>query len=90
MECKSDVPECVIFHPVEKIHTSISTWIITTAIDFEPYEIILYNVKEYDKEIKNYSISHFPIFHHIDPRYIHLFNITFDYINMAINEISNT
>ena len=51
MECRSDVTESVIFHPVDKIGPSITSWIITTAIDFEPYEIMLYNVKEYAKEI---------------------------------------
>ena len=57
MECVDDVTESIIFHPMDKIHTSISSWIITTAIDYEPYEIMLYNVKEYAKEIKNYLIS---------------------------------
>ena len=90
MECRSDVTESVIFHPVDKIHTSISSWIITTVIDFEPFEIMLYNVKEHAKEIKNYLISQIPIFHHKDPRFTHLFNITLDDINVAINEISNT
>ena len=51
---------------------------------------MLYNVKEYAKEIKNYLTSQIPIFHYIDPRHTHLFNMTLDDINMAINEISNT
>ena len=51
---------------------------------------MLYNVKECAKEIKNYLISQIPIFHHKDPRYTHLFNMTLDDINMAIYEISNT
>ena len=90
MECRSDVTESLIFYPVEKKHTSISSWIITTTVDFEPYEIMLYNVKEYAKEIKNYFISQIPIFHHNDPKYTHLFNMTLDDTNMAINKISNT
>ena len=89
MECRGDVTESVIFYPVDKIHTSIRSWIITTAIDFEPYEIMLYKVKEYAKEIKNYLISQIPIFHHKDPIYTHLFNMTLDDINMVQNEISN-
>ena len=51
MECRSDVTESVFFHPMDKIHISTNSWIVTTATDFEPYEIILYNVKEYAKEI---------------------------------------
>ena len=54
MECGSEVTVSVIFHPVDKIYTNISSWIITTAIDLKPYEIMLYNVKEYAKGIKNY------------------------------------
>ena len=90
MEYRSDVTEPVIFCPVDKIHTSINSWIMTIVIDFEPYEIRLYNVKEYAMEIKNYLISKIPIFHHKDQRYTHLFNMTLDDINVAINEISNT
>ena len=78
MECRSDVTESVIFHPVNKIHTSISSWIITSAKNFEPYEIMLYNVKEYAKEIKNYLISQILIFHQKDPRYTYLFNMILD------------
>ena len=90
VECRNNVTESIIFHPVDKIHTSISSWIITTTIDFELYEAMLYNVREYAKEIKNYLISQIPIFHHKNPRCTHLFNMTLDDINMAIIEVSST
>ena len=86
----SEMTESVIFHPIDNIHTSISSWIVTTALDFEPYNIMLYNVNEYAKSIRNYLISQMPLFQYKDPRYIHLFNMTLDDINMAITEISTT
>ena len=52
LESRSEMTESVIFHPIDNILTSISSWIITTALDFEPYSIMLYNVNEYAKSIK--------------------------------------
>ena len=47
-----EVTESVLLHPIDQIHTSISSCILTTAIDFLPYHIVLdmayqctYNVK---------------------------------------------
>ena len=51
---RSELTESVIFNPKDNIHTSISSWIIITALDFEPYSIMLYNVNEYVKSIKSY------------------------------------
>ena len=82
--------ESVIFHPIDNIHTSISSWIITTALDLESYSVMLYNVSEYAKSIKIYLMSQMPLFQYKDPRYSHLFNMTQDDINMAITEISTT
>ena len=42
-----EVTECVLFHPINQIHTSISSWILTTAIDFLPYHIALDRVYHY-------------------------------------------
>ena len=44
---RSEMTESVIFHLIDNIHTSISSWIVTTALDFEPYSMMLYNVNEY-------------------------------------------
>ena len=35
-------------------------------------------------------MSQMPLFQYKDPRYTHLFNMTLDYINMAITKISTT
>ena len=80
--------ESVIFHPIDNIQTSISSWIITTALDFELSSVMSYNVNEYAKSIKSYLMSQMPLFQYKDPRYTHLFNMTLDDINMATTEIS--
>ena len=54
---RSEVTESVMFHPIDNIHTSISSWIINTALDFEPYSIMLYNVNEYAKSIKLFNVT---------------------------------
>ena len=82
--------ESVLFHPIDNIHTSIISWIITTALDFEPYSVMLYNVNEYAKSIKRYLMSQMPLFQYKDPRYNHLFSMILDYINIAITEINTT
>ena len=87
---RSEMIELVLFHPIDNIHISISSWIITTALDFEPYSIMLYNVNEYAKSIKSYLMSQMPLFQYKDPRYTHLFNMNLDDINMAKTEISTT
>ena len=87
---RSEMNESVMFHPIDNIHTSISSWIITTALDSEPYILMLCNVNEYAKLIKSYLMLQMPLFQYKDPRYTHLFNMTLDNINMAITEISTT
>ena len=39
MDC--EMTESVVFHPVDQIYNSISLWIITTAIDINPYKYAL-------------------------------------------------
>ena len=87
---RSEMTESVIFHPIDNIHTSISSWIVTTALDFVPYGIMLYNVNEYVKLIKSHLMLQMPLFQYKDTRYTHLFNMTLDDINMVITEISTT
>ena len=41
---RSEMAESVLFHPIDNSHTGIHPWIITTALDFEPYSVMLYNV----------------------------------------------
>ena len=85
---RSEMTESVLFHPIVNIHTGISSWIITTALDFKPYTVMLCNANECAKSIKSYLMSQMPLFQYKVTRYTHLFNITLDNINMAITEIS--
>ena len=87
---RSEMTESVLFYPIENINTSISSWIITTTLDFEPYSVMFYNVNKYAKSIKNHLMSQMPFFQYKDPRYTHLFNMILDDINMTITEISTT
>ena len=87
---RSEMNEPVLFHPIDNIHNSISSWIITTTLDFEPYSVMLYNVNEYAKSINSYLMLQMPLFQYKDPRYIQQFNMTLDDINMAITEIGTT
>ena len=68
---KNEMTESVLFHPIDNIHTSISSWIITTALDFESYSVMLYNVNEYAKSIKSYLMPQMPLFQYKDaPTYL--------------------
>ena len=50
--------ESLLSHPIENIHTSIGSLIITTALDFEqPYSVLLYNVNEYAKSIELFNVT---------------------------------
>ena len=49
----SEVTESVLFHPIDQIHTTISSWILTTAIDFLPYHFALDRVYHYTHNVKN-------------------------------------
>ena len=59
---RSEMAESVLFHPIDNINTNISSWIITTALDFKPYSVLLYNVNEYAKSIKSYLMLQMPLF----------------------------
>ena len=81
---RSEMTESVLFHPIDNIHTSITSWIITTALDFKPYSAVLYKGNEYAKSIKSYLMSQTSLFQYKDPRYTYLFNITLDDIIVTI------
>ena len=46
------VTESVVFHPVDWIYNTLSSWIITTAIDFNPYRDALFSVNQYTLKVK--------------------------------------
>ena len=50
MDC--EVIELVVFHPMDQIHNSISSWILTTAIDFDPYKDALFGISQYALKVK--------------------------------------
>ena len=88
IDCK--VTESVVFHPVDQIYNSISSWIITTAIDFNPYKDALFSINQYALKVSQSLISYSESFHSSDPRYSLLLNMTTDNINSVLHEITST
>ena len=43
---RSEMTESVLFNPIDNIHTSISLWIITTALDFRSYSGMLHTAND--------------------------------------------
>ena len=74
MNCQ--VTESVVFHPVDQIYNSMSSWVITIAIDFNPYRDALFNVIQYPLKVKQSLIDYSDTFHNSDPRYVHILNMT--------------
>ena len=82
------VTESVVFHPVDQIYNSISSWIITTAIDFNPYKDAFFSTNQYALKVKQSLISYSDSYHSIDPRYSLLLNMTIDDINSVLHDIT--
>ena len=80
-----EVTESVLFHPIEQIHTSISSWILTTAIDFLPYHIALDRVYHYTYNVKMSINQAFRDFQHEDPKYNQLLSMTLNDLSSALN-----
>ena len=76
MDCK--VTESVVFHSVDWIYNRISSWIITTAIDFNPYRDALFSINQYALKVKQSLIGYSDSFHNSDPRYSLILNMTID------------
>ena len=68
MDCK--VTESVVFHPIDWIYNSIRSWIMTTAIDFNPYKDALFGIKEYALRVKQSLVSYSESLHSSDPRFL--------------------
>ena len=88
MDC--EVTESVVLHPVDQIYNSISSWIITTAIDFNPYKDALFGINQYALKVKQSLISYSESFHSSDPMYSFLLNMTIDDIDSILHEITST
>ena len=83
MDCK--VTESVVFHPMDQIYNSISSWIITTGTEFNPYKDALFSMNTVmPLKVKQSSISYSESFHSSDPRYSLLLNMTVDDINSGL------
>ena len=52
MDCK--VTESVVFHPVDHIYNSISSWKLTTAIDLNPYKCVLFGFNQYALKVQQF------------------------------------
>ena len=85
-----EVTESVVFCPMHQIYNSISSWIITTAIDFNPYKDALFGVNQYALKVKQSLISYSESFHSSDPIYSFLLNMTTDDTDLVLHEITLT
>ena len=88
MNC--EVTELVVFHPVDWIYNSISSRIVTTAIDFDPYRDALFNVNQYTLKVKQSLIDYSDTFPNSDPRYVHIINMIIYDLDSILNEITST
>ena len=88
MDC--EVTESVVFHSMDWIYNSVSLWILTTAIDFNPYKDALFGVNQHTLKVKQSLISYSEPFHSIDPRYSFLLNMKIDDINLVLHDITLT
>ena len=86
----SEVIESVVFHPVDQIHSSISSWILTTAIDFDPYKDALFDINQYALKVKQSFTRYSESFQSDDLRYPSLLTMTMDDINSVLYEITST
>ena len=88
MDC--EVIESVVFHPVDQIHNSISSWILTTTIDFDPYKDALFGINQYVLKVQQSFERYSESLQSDDPRYSLLLNMTMDDINSVLHEITLT
>ena len=81
------ISESVIFHKVEQIQTSKSSWIISSAIDFQPYidsmvQIGLYSGKIVESLIELRKDTDFEIHHK------HLIRLTLHDVNSSVSSLN--
>ena len=88
VECK--VIESIVFHPRDQIHNGISSWILTTTIDFNPYKDALFGVSQYVLNMKQSLTRYLESFQSNDPRYSLLLNMTMNDISLVLHEITLT
>ena len=72
---------------MDQIQTSKSSWVFTTAVDFTPYLETISTVTNYGINVRQALTDFTTTFNREDPRYKKLLNMTFDDLNLALNEI---
>jgi len=72
---------------VGQIQTSKSSWIISSAIDFQPYTTAVTNLKIYSRNILG-QLSHMTRAMDLDKNHENLVSLTVHDVNMAINDIT--
>ena len=82
--------ESVVFHTMDWIHSSISSWILTTTINFDPYKDALFGINQYALKVKQSFIRYSESFQSDDPRYSLLLNMIMDNINLVLHAITLT
>ena len=85
----SELKESVIFHKVEQIQTSKSSWIISSAIDLEPFNQAFKQVKIYTRSIAG-SLAHLQSEREFDHHHKHLIELTRQDVNKSVITLDNT
>ena len=78
--------ESVVFHPMDQIHNGISSWIPTTAINFNPYKNALFGINQYALKVKQSLTRYSESFQSNSL----LLNITMNDTNSVLSEITST
>ena len=84
-----EIKESVIFHKVEQIQTSKCSWIMTSAIDLEPYSQAFNQGKLYTRSIAG-SLAHLLSEREFDHHHRHLIELTRQDVNRSIMTLEDT
>ena len=85
----SELKESVIFHKVEQIQTSKSSWILSSAIDLEPFNQAFKQVKIYTRSIAG-SLAHLQSEREFDHHHKHLIELTRQDVNKSVITLDDT
>ena len=85
----SELKESVIFHKVEQIQTSKSSWILSSAIDLEPFNQAFKQVKIYTRSIAG-SLAHLQSEREFDHHHKHLIELTRQDVNKSVMTLDDT
>ena len=86
MDC--EVIKSVVFHPIDQIHNSRSSWILPTAINFDPYRDALCGVNQYALKVKQSFTRYSESFQSDDVRYSLLLDMTMGDINLVLHDLT--